>query len=331
MARKRLLLAALLSLAACGKKAPPVAPETNAGSAQTAAPAAAMPSARLDTDLPLPKPYAKWSPKARAYWDQKISREQKKYWLEQETLDPLRQKQEEWVRRNYIRPAPAGFKPENVQYKIRLILVPEKSMIRKGEPFRYRLEMQNAGLRPARFFEPHSNFLLGNHFIGEKYDFYFMPPGSKEWSKFILAMIRGIHGGDGGDSGSDYLEIPRGERMTEEERAAWLRRKNAEENIKDELCATLQPGETLVSKQWGGPTGSFNEIPTEGDWSRSGTYRVKVVYDDSPSPPPSEEQIQRMLRKYGHSREDQMKDYRRRSSTALGLVESNVVAVEVAQ
>jgi len=302
-------------------------------------------------DMPRPRGFEEWGPKAQAYWDKKMPQNSKKHWLEEEDLDSLRKTQEVWVRRNFIRPAPPGFRPEQVSRKVKLTLVSEKTMVRKGETFRYHLKMQNIGQQPIHFHEPNSDFLLGQH-MSSKYNFFVTPLGGRE-RKMLEALVLGPPGGY-------QKEIPEGAVMTASERTAWVRRKIAEERVKTELDATLIPGETLVSRKWGGLAGSFNELSTDFKFDKPGIYEIRAVYDDRPPLPPGEE-IRRMAAKHASSPsknervdqelemlqkeiastqngiaadyrnhpEEELKRYNRIASKALGLVESNVVTLRV--
>jgi hypothetical protein len=318
-----------ISLVSCGKKEQAPSSGSNTGLTPAKESSARQPDFHPDVDLSLPKAYSKWSPKAQDFWNHKISREQKGYWLEQESLDSLRKKQKDWVRHNYVRAAPEGFLPGKIKHRLKLTLVPAKVMIRKGEPFRYRLEFQNVGYASVSITELHSDFLLGNHVLGQRYRMEFISPGGKSWEKMMAAIIGKVMGAQHPASDAHDMKMPGAERMTQAQRSEWLRRRAAEDNIRNDLYVTLQPGEILVSKEWGGAAGSFNTLHSEDDWDKPGTYRIRAIFDDSPSGPPSQEEIQQISRKYGYSSDEQIKDYQRRAGEVLGLIESNVVSVEV--
>ena len=145
----------------------------------------------------------------------------------------------------------------------------------------------------------------------------------------MAAIIGKVMGAQHPASDAHDIKMPGAERMTQAQRSEWLRRRAAEDNIRNDLYVTLQPGEVLVSKEWGGAAGSFNTLHSEDDWDKPGTYRIRAIFDDSPSGPPSEEEIQQISRKYGYSSDEQIKDHQRRAGEVLGLIESNVVSVEV--
>jgi len=109
---------------------------------------------------------------------------------------------------------------------------------------------------------------------------------------------------------------------------------------------TLQPGETLVTKPWEHvsaqeacaryhrgedplptPAGPYRQFWVDS-LGKTGSYRIKAVYDDTPLPP-DEEEIQRMLKTYGQSREKQLKYHQRILSGSLGHWESNEISIEV--
>lgn len=232
--------------------------------------------------------------------------------------DALAKIQSVKVRRDYVRPAPRGFKPEDAKRKIKVILVSGRAMMRIGERFSYRLEIQNVGREPIQFYEPHSDFLVGHHQFG-KYKFIaILPNGTKK----LLPMATGH------DLGDSEVHFPGEERMTTAEKDAAARQMELEGRHDWELDIILQPGEALVSKARGGAFGAFNELPTSFKFKIPGTYRIKAAYDDPPPEPPAEEKIQRLIKK-DVSRENQMRFYRERVDRSFGRVESETVSIEV--
>jgi len=57
-------------------------------------------------------------------------------------------------RKTLVRPAPNGFKPDPADKKIRLNLIPQKTLIRKADFLWFILELQNIGSKPIRITDP---------------------------------------------------------------------------------------------------------------------------------------------------------------------------------
>lgn len=253
--------------------------------------------------------------------------------MEHQKLAPAREAKAARDRAELVRPAPAGFKPENVDRRIRLRLIAQKEMMRVGENFWYRLELQNVGRKPLLWYEKSSIFKHGR--IGDSpMKFFVRRPDGKEWelSPPLPHLGRRRMG-----------LFPPGTSPAKEARL--FKRIVAMGNM-NELSINLFPGETLVTRPWARRSpeeadaiyargedpdaaiqGQYRELPTSLRFDQKGTYRIRVVYDDSPWPL-TEENI-RSSEKYGISRKDKLENQRFAEENALGPVQSNIVNLEV--
>jgi predicted small lipoprotein YifL len=313
MMKKQLLLAAFaaLSLAACGKKEPTPSPKSAVAATQG-------------------EVFNKWfnslPPKAQVAW------------REGGRLVPLREAQSAKDRKELVRPAPPGFKPENLARKIKLTLVPQKTMLRVGDHFWYRLELQNVAKEPISWRESRSFFKSGAMYANFQFDFHVTPPGGNE------TQMLGPHPLP---HRMTDIKFPAG--WTDQQKTEAIRGLNDRQRIEDDIGLTLAPGEILVTRPWrnvdinhnllrdmwirGEPDphsvpGPFRELPSRYWFSKPGTYRIKVIFDDESVPAPKEQEIQELM-KEGVSRESQLKYYKGVAQDSFGRVESNTVKIEV--
>lgn len=73
-----------------------------------------------------------------------------------------------------------GWAPGEAARRLELKLIAEKSRIRLGEGFGYRLELRNTGREPFVFKEAPPSFMKEGGFCGERWRFYAKPPRGKE-------------------------------------------------------------------------------------------------------------------------------------------------------
>lgn len=118
--------------------------------------------------------------------------------------------------------------------------------------------------------------------------------------------------------------------MSYQEKDEAIRLRKLEGQLASNFAVDLLPGETIYTRD--PRTGSrFSELlvthgrgPIKGSkrifavFTKPGTYRIKLVYDDRPAAPPSETQIG-------------AKDYQDTVAKSLGLIESNIVTFEITQ
>lgn len=277
-----------------------------------------------------------------------------------ETEPPIASRQESWPapdwkervraleeheaadRREFVRAAPPRWKPLTSGRKLRLSLIPQKTLLQKGESLWYRLELQNVGSEAIWFFEPNSFFKRGAW-------------ASHKWQVFVDGQE--IQLGDldfGAPAAMEPFPPPGWERLTDEQKAAEVERLNRESEaarrLRENLNVTLKPGETLVSRPWRhlgrGEAAAMRERGEDPDrarapgefrelysvffrFDRPGTHLVQVFFRDPPPEPPTESDFQ-FMHKRGYGREVLLREHRERVSKALGTIESNVVEVRVA-
>lgn len=259
-------------------------------------------------------------------------------WLADEKLRPAREVKAARDRAELVRPAPLDFKPENADRRIRLRLIAQREMMRAGESFWYRLELQNVGRTPIHWHEKSSFFKQGRlSYSQQGMKFFVRQPDGKEWGLTppLSVLLLGQYPKD--------FAFPPG--TSEAEKARLFKRMVAMGDI-NELSITLFPGETLVTRPWATRAaaeadaifargedpdaaipGLYRELPTFLRFDLKGTYQVKVVFDDRLSPL-TEENI-RSSEKYGISRQQQLRTHKLIEKDRLGPVESNSVSIEV--
>ena len=123
-------------------------------------------------------------------------------------------------------------------HALRILLLSEKTSIRTGEDFRYRLEVKNIGRDPIVFNEAPPSFIKDSSLCGER-DF----------------LINVMHSSDA----EQPLPCP-----------AVSARGSA-------LDVTLLPGEVLLTRP-DGPTSRFRKIAGKNFFTKPGKYRIRVVY-----------------------------------------------------
>lgn len=246
-----------------------------------------------------------------------------------------------------VRPAPKDFKPEPLDRKVRLTLVPRDKSIRVKEKFWYRLELQNVGRTPVHFWETPSFLKNGDRYDLGRWDFYVIGPDGKREN-----MVIGTMAGEMSikDSHADAVRVPGGESMSDAEIQKFIRRDSARRRADRDLRVDLAPGETLLSRPWRWvdaeerlarkergetdvtprPEGTFREFWTTYRFTIPGRYEIRVVYDNLPHHAPGEEEIRRMELR-GVPRERQMKLYQRQIKDYLGVIEAPPISIEVRQ
>lgn len=247
-------------------------------------------------------------------------------------------------RRELVRPAPRGFKPEPTARKLKLTLVARDKTIRVSDNFWYRLEIQNVGREPVGFLEEPSFLKNGWNYDDGKWDFYALrPDGEKEQmvpGRLIDEMTRR-------ERPNPPIDVPGGEKMSDLELKEWVWRDGLRRRAERDLEVVLAPGETLVSRPWRWvepqeqhellakgeknlwpkPSGEFRELRTASYMRPPGRHKIWVTYDDPPRS--SDEDEIKELEKLGISREKTLEHYREINAKKLGRLESNGVIVEV--
>lgn len=221
-------------------------------------------------------------------------------------------------RSEYVRAAPFDFRPENIKRKLRLTLVPESRSIRAGQRFRYRVVLQNVGREKVSFFEAESFLKSGN--ITKDFRFVMAGPSGR-WSELEPPVGRGLPGGT-------EVKIPGAAAMSEEQSRKTLEEMNYQAQHEFELGAELSPGESLVSRKYGGAFGSFRELVATDAFVKPGRYRLRLIYENSPPLPPTEQELQEWGKR-SHSRKKLLENYARQRERAFGRIESDIVDIEV--
>lgn len=253
-----------------------------------------------------------------------------------EERDRLAEKYRVRDRKNHVRQAPSDFKPEDARRKLKLTLIPERTMIRKGKRFSYQAEIQNVGRENVSFYEDGS-FVLKGRLIGTRFKFLLIREDGEE------SELWNLNFGHSPPDSDDQFHPPAGwEKMSDQEKDEAIRLLNLEGQLVSEFAVDLKPGETIYTRD--PRTGArFTELfVTHGRGpiksskrilpvlEQPGTYRIKLVYDDRPPAPPSETQIARDIKIFG-SKDKALKDYQDTVDKSLGLIESNIVTFEITQ
>ncbi|MFA6030281.1 MAG: hypothetical protein WC969_10540 [Elusimicrobiota bacterium] len=237
-------------------------------------------------------------------------------------------------RHELVRPAPPGFTLEPVSRKIKLTLIPQATQLRKGERFTYRLELQNVGREALSVWDGSKSLFKTGEPIDEHFRFYLSgPDGELVLQSEEKAIASGGY--------STEFRLPDERQLTSEQRSLRVRDLNAYSERIDQLRVTLLPGETLYSRApkkvdpvedfyrtLGGKIPpkpaipGFHALQTSYQFTRPGTYRLRVVYDDLPPVRKSSPMGSEFDR---HTREldDVLRQY------ALGRFESQDVVFEV--
>lgn len=254
--------------------------------------------------------------------DKNLTAEQKDLLTSQVPEFAAQDRQEENDRSELVQPPPSGWKPENAKRKLKLTLLSEKTMIRKDEPFRYRLEVQNVGREAVSLVELVDSFIKSGNIDGlGPFELYVTPPGGKEqrlwrpWQDLDGAML------------PLGKEITFPGTMTAAEKEAAFERMNLESAAAGQLSLRLKPGETLSTRPESRRS-RFRDLRTRFTFDKPGTYRIRAVYNNAPPKPLTEAQIQRKMRA-GQSRDELMQLYREMAESSLGAVGSNTVTLEV--
>ena len=257
--------------------------------------------------------------------------------------------QEEKDRAELVLPAPAGWKPENVKRKIRLTLIPEKTLIRKGEKFRYRVEIQNVGQDTLGFYGTASGFIKRGMIedIPDPFQIYMTPPGGNE-----LRVPREIPRHDG----VSFRELHFPASMTKAQVHEALAQMAIEGRARNSLTVNLKPGETLLTRPEPSPPNRFRELKTRFEFNKVGSYRTRLVFDDVGEHPDAvnERRLEMRAKNWNATREELLKikeqnrieagisveqakkkhdelvqQYELDKLDAIGRTESNVVVFEV--
>lgn len=149
----------------------------------------------------------------------------------------VRQPKEEW-------------KPRDAARGLEILLLAERSKIRKGEPLNYRLEMRNVGRDPILFKEDPPSFIKEGSLCGSHgFKFYAAPPRGKEQPLTC------------GTAGADEVAVSTRAAATPE----------------PGLDLTLMPGEYLLTRG-SGPGRPFRTLTAAEPFDKTGTYRLKAVF-----------------------------------------------------
>jgi hypothetical protein len=263
-----------------------------------------------------------WSDRIKS--DPKLNEAQKAQLLALIPLGEISDRQEALDRKELVLPPPVGWKPEPVRRKLKLTIIPEKTIIRRGDKFRYRMEIQNVGQETILMSESGYSFVKSGalNYSGP-YKVFVTPPGGQEE---YLPSPRSADDFDGGNvklERYDYLE-----NMSESQRAAEIERIKWRSSAEIGLRMSLRPGEILVTRPDDPTRDRFCVLKTRLKLDEPGAYRLRVVYDNPPLPVPSEAEIQEYIRR-GISRKEQMALIAFSVRESLGRIEPNPVVFEV--
>lgn len=316
IARNGLAVLACIIMTACGKKEPPPSKPAAPAAPAISAPAPGHP----DPDLPTPKNFQSWSAEKQAWWH-KVNRSAKQHWLKEEAREPAYEANRARIRRDYIRPAPAGFKPEHAGRKVKLTMVVENKTLHRNGTLKYRLELQNIGSEAIDFYQSSSDFLAHRFLLGPFHILITPHSGKERAAEHFMGV-----GKDRDDN--EIIHFPGEEHMTEAQKDAAFQKMIEESELKHLLDAKLQPGESLVSKDDAGPPAAFHTLWTSFHFDALGTYRIRASFNDPPHRPYTEQELQRK-EKLGMKRKYLIESYHDSVKEALGWVYSNQVAIEV--
>ncbi len=140
--------------------------------------------------------------------------------------------------------------PSNTPHKLNILFLLDKNRIRKGEVFRYRLEMRNLGQEPLAFRETDPSFVKEGSLCGDSaFKLYATLPGGKE----RLLPCKPEEKAAVGASTAPAGEMGSG------------------------LDLVLRPGEYLLTRG-SSSKDHFRELRTKFSFAALGTYTLKAVY-----------------------------------------------------
>lgn len=192
---------------------------------------------------------------------------ERRAWMEElNRQDEIREKKD---RAELVKEAQPGFRPQSDRAKLAMKLVVEKTRIKRGEPIRYRLEMQNVARDSFIFFDrPHS----------------FVKDGSLSDTCFkaFLTDSKGrkneLESPPGGMGQVYEFKLPNDRYLTDEQKAEAIAEMNREADRNRELMVTLNPGETLLTRAE--PAGSgFRPLDADLSMLKPGRYSLTFAYD----------------------------------------------------
>lgn len=159
--------------------------------------------------------------------------------------------------REFVRQPKEDWRPDGKSLGPKILLLIDKSKIRKGEPFGYRFEMQNGLEAPMTINDPAPSFIKDGSLCGlGPFRFYVTPPGGKERLAPCAPMPAAPEAGKAAPAAAAPAES---------------------------LALTLQPGEFLLTRA-SGPANRFRPLLTAMTFDALGTYSLKVVYDPKGGP-----------------------------------------------
>jgi hypothetical protein len=213
----------------------------------------------------------------------RLDERQKKFLLEKLPEESAHEDQEAKDRQKLVLPKPVGWRPEPVAQKLKLVLVPERTRLRRGERFYYRLEMQNMGQEPVFFYEPWDGFVKWGT-LSRPYSFWVTCPDGIRINLDSRAYF---------DESVKFQEL---DGLGSLDTLAQLENANMRIRARYELWLNLEPGETLRTawemtfwdmmhwgvKDWEGsaPRRQFRDLRTRFAFDESGVYSILVVRDD---------------------------------------------------
>lgn len=195
---------------------------------------------------------------------------------------------EKWGARDraeLVRPAPPDFKPVTPEGKLELRLIPQKSILRKGEDFWYRLELQNVGGKPIWWADGTWSFFKDGSLENDASFVLVEPDGRRQKVPLPFPISAPF--------GSGTFTLPKS--MSEKQKEGFLRSLRSEPRSLH-VTVELHPGEILVSRAWKHQDrpyqeivdmrlrgqdpdfipGLYRQLYTPYRFSRPGTYKLNV-------------------------------------------------------
>lgn len=158
---------------------------------------------------------------------------------------------QEQDRQELMRQPGPDWKLGSATRKLDILLLIDKSRVRKGEAFGYRLEMQNTGREPIAFKDPAPSFTKDGSLCGAGgFKILATPPGGKEYALPCATKA------EAGVKASTAAAAP----------------------PESALELTLQPGEYLLTRA-PSRANRFRPLLTSTQFDAVGVWRLKAVYD----------------------------------------------------
>ncbi len=197
-----------------------------------------------------------------------ISKAEPPSYAEESAQADLDNKQSAIDRPIYVTPAPKRFKAQGKGPRLKMRLVLEKSKIHKGDPIRYRLEITSVGTEPYLFGEFSSSFFKTGRVPSDAFILLIKDSSGKTQSAHSPRLGHT-------DILLNEIEFPPG--LSEEDKAARVKKMGREKSASGTVLQRLAPGETLHTLG-DAPGDNLRTLPLESYFTTVGAREFTMVF-----------------------------------------------------